>query len=244
MNRPAVSLRAALSSAAPCLFALLLGVGCATEAVDEPEDVPRADPYACDADAGLELQMISNFESGTARNFYTNDDRTEGASVSPPAGSSSPSTEAIEGGRCGVSEMAFHMTGSNLSDWGMVFGTNFADGPLDRSEWDGISFWARRGSESGTSLFFSVTDTKTDPIDGYCDAEPEFPEEKCDAYGAGIGLAEEWRFFAIPFSDLRQRGFGVITEELLLGDVVGLGWAAEGSDWDVWVDDVAFYSAP
>jgi hypothetical protein len=140
-----------------------------------------------------------------------------------------------------VSQRAFHMTGENLRIWGMVFGWNFKGGARDLTEWDGVSFWARKGSDSGSSLFFSVFDPKTETSGGYCDSNSDVLSEKCDAYGTGVGLAEEWRFFAIPFEKLRQRGFGVPTEELLTGSLLGLNWAADRGNWDVWVDDIALY---
>ncbi len=201
------------------------------------------DPFSCSAAEGYELSIIQDFEKGIATDFYTNADGTEGSAVEPPLGSKSPAASDIEGGRCGTSLRAFRMTGRNLRRWGMVFGFNFRGGARDLTAWDGISFWARRGSGSGRSLFFSVFDPDTESSGGNCDSESERIEEKCDAYGVGIGLSEEWRFFAIPFSALRQRGFGVPTDELRLDQILGLNWAADRGDWDVWVDDVALYRA-
>jgi len=189
--------------------------------------------------------MLQDFEKGIATNFYTNADGTAGSVVEPAVGSSSPPATDIEGGRCGTSSRAFRMTGEGLRIWGMVFGWNFRDGTRDLSEWEGISFWARRGSsESGRSLFFSVFDPQTDTSGGLCDSDSEILAEKCDAYGTGVGLDLEWRHFAIPFSALRQRGFGVATEELLVDEVIGFNWAADKGKWDVWIDDVALYRTP
>jgi hypothetical protein len=190
----------------------------------------------------LNFEVLQDFEKGVATDFYTNSDGTEGSAVSPVAGSSSPAASDIDGGRCGTSSRAFRMTGENLRIWGMVFGWNFRDGARDLSGWEGISFWARRGSEdSGRSLFVSVFDPSTENSGGLCDSDSEVLEEKCDAYGTGIGLDEEWRFFAIPFDALRQRGFGVATEALMTDEIIGLNWAADRGDWDVWMDDVALY---
>jgi hypothetical protein len=189
--------------------------------------------------------MLQDFEKGIATDFYTNADGTEGSTITPPVGSSSPAATDIEGGRCGKSSRAFRMTGEGLRIWGMVFGWNFRDGTRNLSEWEGVSFWARRGStESGRSLFFSVFDPQTDTSGGLCDSDSEILAEKCDAYGTGVGLDLEWRFFVIPFSALRQRGFGVATDELLVDEVIGFNWAADKGSWDVWIDDIALYRAP
>lgn len=203
------------------------------------------DPFDCSADDDLTFEVLQDFEKGVATDFYTNADGTEGSEVSPSPGSSSPAAADIDGGRCGTSSRAFRMTGEDLRIWGMVFGWNFRDGARDLSDWEGISFWARRGSaDTGRSLFFSVFDPNTENSGGLCDSESEVLEEKCDAYGTGIGLDEEWRFFAIPFAALRQRGFGVATEALSTDEIIGLNWAADRGDWDVWVDDVALYRSP
>lgn len=226
------------------------GGGCGGSS-DAPRRTPKAespatsDPFDCDASDGYEFETLQDFEKGIATDFYTNADGTEGSTVNPPVGSSSPAAQDIEGGRCGTSSRAFRMTGEGLRIWGMVFGWNFRDGARDLSEWEGVSFWARRGSEdSGRSLFFSVFDPMTESSGGFCDSDSEILEEKCDAYGTGVGLDEEWRFFAIPFSALRQRGFGVATEELLTDEILGFNWAADKGKWDVWLDDVALYRGP
>jgi len=205
---------------------------------------PGTDPFSCRAAEGLELSVLQDFEKGIATDFYTNADGSEGSTVDPPVGSKSPAASDIVGGRCGVSQRAFRMTGAGLTEWGMVFGFNFRDGAHDLTEWDGVSFWARRGAVSGRSMFFSVFDPYTEDKGGHCDSSSEVLTEKCDAYGTGVGLDEEWRFFAIPFDKLRQRGFGVPTEELLVSEILGFNWAADRGDWDVWVDDIALYRAP
>ncbi len=241
------------SRSSSTLLLLVLGslVGCGGSSGDprptaESGPEPGTDPFDCDADADLELSMLQDFEKGVATHFYTNSDGTDGSEVDPPAGSSSPAATDIEGGRCGTSSRAFRMTGEGLRIWGMVFGWNFRDGTRDLSAYDGISFWARRGSEdSGRSLFFSVFDPWTDSGSEFsehqCDSESETLSEKCDAYGTGVGLDENWRHFAIPFSALRQRGFGVATDELEVEEIIGFNWAAEKGQWDVWLDDVALF---
>lgn len=209
------------------------------------ESPDGVDPFSCEADDDLELLYVQDFEKGIATNFYVNADGTEGSEVHPPLGTSSPGATEIEGGRCGSSLRGFRMTGEGLRIWGMVFGFNYFDGTRDLSEWEGVSFWARRGSgDSGRSLFFSVFDPLTENRGGCCDSDSEVLSEKCDAYGTGVGLDEEWRHFAIPFSALRQRGFGVATDGLLTSRIVGFNWAADRGNWDVWIDDIALYRSP
>lgn len=206
-----------------------------------PGPSPGPDPFVCAVVDNYELHMLADFERGEASDFYTNSDGSRGSTTDPPPGSKSPVAASIEGGRCGVSSYAYRMTGESLSGWGMVFGFNFRDGPEDLSEWEGVAFWVRRKGSSGRSLFFSVFDPGTDPKGGKCDDTTEVLTEKCDTYGAGVGLEEEWRFVVLPFAELSQRGFGFSTEHLIVEQIYGLNWAAGPGDWDLWIDDIALF---
>lgn len=68
---------------------------------------------------------------------------------------------------------------------------------------------------------------------------------QCDRFGAGIGIATEWRFFKVPFSRMRQRAYGRPSalsqpDRAILGIDIGL----DGENWDFWIDDIAFYRDP
>ncbi len=68
---------------------------------------------------------------------------------------------------------------------------------------------------------------------------------QCDRFGAGIGIATEWRFFKVPFSRMRQRAYGRPSglsqpDAAILGLDIGL----DGENWDFWIDDIAFYREP
>lgn len=65
---------------------------------------------------------------------------------------------------------------------------------------------------------------------------------QCDRFGAGIGIATEWRFFKVPFARMRQRAYGRPStlpqpDRAILGIDIGL----DGENWDFWIDDIAFY---
>jgi hypothetical protein len=173
-------------------------------------------------------------------------------------------------GTASGSTRALHIQGQRLAGWGGGLEVKFADNPpyFDASTWDGLSFWVRRGpgTESpfwdgytpeslGRTLFVGVADwhtdgkTTSDPVTGatvpvYCDAMTTVDAEKCDRFGAGIGLGEEWRFFAIPFASMHQQGFGMPAECLYTADIRGVKFDWGPGDWDIWIDDVAFYRGP
>lgn len=75
----------------------------------------------------------------------------------------------------------------------------------------------------------------------------------CDPFGKGVllptsgdGGPDPWQFYAIPFSDLRQKGYGAPEPALDLGHIVNVtinlskGQLGTADD-DVWIDDIAFY---
>ncbi len=68
---------------------------------------------------------------------------------------------------------------------------------------------------------------------------------QCDKFGAGVGIATDWRFFKIPFTRMRQRAYGrpapvPVPDPLVLGVEIGL----DGENWDFWLDELAFYREP
>lgn len=70
-------------------------------------------------------------------------------------------------------------------------------------------------------------------------------QSQCDRFGAGVGIATDWRFFKIPFARMRQRAYGrpspaPAPDPLILAVEIGL----DGENWDFWIDDLAFYRDP
>jgi hypothetical protein len=69
---------------------------------------------------------------------------------------------------------------------------------------------------------------------------------KCDRFGAGVGLEPEWRFVKVPFANMRQRGYGVVSPagRLLTESLLAFGIYLDVGNWDFWIDNVAYYSDP
>lgn len=69
--------------------------------------------------------------------------------------------------------------------------------------------------------------------------------ERCgDVWARPVGLTPEWQFFKVPFTELRQEGWGKELQYLDLSRIalVRFTWAV---GWiDFWVDDVRFYRTP
>jgi hypothetical protein len=139
----------------------------------------------------------------------------------------------------------------------------------DARGWTGISLWARLGSsESVTNAIITMADPNTAGLlgGGYpfndpdaacgdlpCSANntPPGPPTlhnavQCDPFGKAITLTSDWQFYRIPFSDMTQKGYGLpeTAPDLahFIGVKINLSLGQLGSaDYDVWVNDIAFY---
>jgi hypothetical protein len=244
----------ALRSIAPAIL-LFAAVSCGGDQGVRPQgDFGQPDADPCTAADGFEFQSIEDFEKGRAVTWWSNDDQGPQAKMSPAPGTKSPAAEQVVGGRCGTSRWAMHVTATDLEIWGGSLGYYFFSGPTDTTAWDGISFWVRRGSNpSGRSMLVSVDDRYTDESHGqqqsgldqpYCLEETLDLPKKCDRFTAAVGIEEQWQFRAIPFAKMQQRGFGKPSPGLDRKALLGLEFSLSTGDWDVWIDDVAFYRAP
>ena len=135
---------------------------------------------------------------------------------------------------------------------------------FDASSWDGISFWQRRGAgPSGRAFLFSIQDpysaaapatfmhpatcpkgTASADCFVQCSSEDGVPDaEKCDAFGLGVGVADDWELVKVPFDLAQQKGFGLPSPlgHLDTAALLGIQFALSAGDWDLWIDDIAFY---
>lgn len=143
-------------------------------------------------------------------------------------------------------------------------GTN---GPcfFDATGWTGISFWAMAGpGTTGTSALVTVADPITAGVLGGtypfndltcgnepCVAPPGVSDDHCtaatvplclcDPFGKAFGLVDHWAFYAIPFSDMRQKGYGAPVPAIDVAHVLGFKVSLGPGTWNVYIDNVAFY---
>ncbi len=189
-----------------------------------------------------------------------------GFEVADP-GMNTPFASPLPEPRCGSSETAYHLIASDIAicvneetfrqGWGatlqLTFNPNMgdsarADPPLDASEWDGIAFWLKRGDQpSNSALLASAKDLTTAGQGGECVTDATAADaEKCDAFGKAVLMGPEWGFVVLPFSAMRQKGFGVpsFTGVLDPATLVGLEIGVSAGSWDLWFDDLSFYRHP
>ena len=241
-----------------------------------PLDICRSDLL----ELGYEFQEGSphytDFESGTPIGYWLSIDGSPNARVIDGRGESSPIVNPNpEGGRAPIpsefegracrhldgsedveGSYALHVVGEGLDDWGISITQDFLSDPLNGTEWDGLSFWVRRGPGAvGRSMLAAITEWHTrnpdnddparrDDEDGFCEDYDNIVELKCDRFGVGVGMEEQWRFVAIPFSSMNQQGFGAQAPCAYVSQILGVAFQVSTGSWDLWIDDVAFYRAP
>jgi hypothetical protein len=199
--------------------------------------------------------MIDDMEAGTGSiimqegrvgAWYTYNDESAGGTQTPVAGEPFL-PEAIPGGN-GTSLYAAHMVGSGFGVWGAGMGFDLNNpgdgeggagikGQYDGSAFQGIAFWAK----GSVPMRFKVQLAGTVPTTagGTCTGDPDL--ECQDSHGKSIPLSENWQQYVIPFTDLKQEGWGtkVGWDATTL---VGIQFqVAKSLDFDVWIDDIGFY---
>ncbi|WP_438030700.1 hypothetical protein [Sorangium sp. So ce233] len=108
----------------------------------------------------------------------------------------------------------------------------------DASGFRGIAFWAYAERGSYARMIVDIADVQTWRAGGICGTNG-----LCDDHFRKIvALTPCWKYYEVPFADLKQTGWG---EKFEAVDVTRL-WAIQfrysaGQKFNVWVDDVAFY---
>jgi hypothetical protein len=211
---------------------------CAASGSDEPPagDADLIDDLEDGDDAIYE-------ENGRLGGWYTFNDETAGTQQ-PPGSGFVPTA-----GGAGDSAYAAATTGGGFTLWGagMAFdlnnpeavGQTGARGPYDTSVYRGIAFSAKGNAD--VRMAFETPGVT--PVDrgGTCVPGPTEAEACDDTHGVAIALADEWREFEIPFSQLRQGGWGQPVELDLTQVVAIMFVVAQDVDFDFAVDDVRFY---
>jgi hypothetical protein len=150
--------------------------------------------------------------------------------------------EEIPGGR-GDSRYALHVVMEGYTSWGggALGVLDPAVGYVDTSQFDGLTLWARGTSwDSRVEVALGTPETEPVELNGEC-------VDAChDRFKKRIVLEPEWREYFLPWSELRQSGWG--TPATFDGRVMtvffALGQSSGPAHMDVWIDDVGFYAAP
>jgi hypothetical protein len=112
------------------------------------------------------------------------------------------------------------------------------------NDYDGIVFWGRLGGDAGSiSVGVLFPDTNTDPQGGVC--------THCfDDLSMNVTFTTTWQEFKVPFASLKQSGFGSPKETTLASaGIYAIQFQAStidpaGQAFDLWIDDIYFYTGP
>jgi hypothetical protein len=168
-------------------------------------------------------------------------------SAPSPTADPIPATKIPNGGRCG-SQYAIRIQAGPFTDWGGKLGTQFTK-PFDASAWDGIAFWARIAPGSEGTARISLSDQHTDTTYNqslavpYCNPQTTKTVYKdgCDKYGSYVPMIDNWRYFRIPFSELRQEGWGRQAPTFDVFGILSIELTFKVGSWEFWIDDISFY---
>jgi endoglucanase len=241
-NRPLALITTTLKSLTPLAFLLLMpacimpgqkpAMGNSNVVLDSCDD-----GLVDDGEDGNNQVLVRDGRNGY---WYTYVD-DNGSTVEPEAGSRGGTFEMAPGGANG-SKYAANVHGKTASGSGVRnggVGFNFVDpkAPYDASRYNGIAFWARKGSGSVGKVRLKVPDAATTPEAGSC-------RECFDDFGADLNLTEQWQRFVFPWKKLKQEpDWGnprprAINKAKLYGMQFQVG--TPGSTFDIYVDHVEF----
>ncbi len=198
----------------------------------------------CAATPPGELALIDDFDDGDSvaafeanrdAYWFTVTDGTDGALEPPNA------FLPVDGGYRGT--RSAHVTARGFTGWGAELAANISHEtavrcPYDASAFAGVRFVAR--GQGRIRLQVAMPEVVDKQYGGECD--PDRGQQCYDIHGAYVVLTDDYRVYEMPWSKLRQRGFG----EAAIFDpktIMTLHFAMEVADLpvDLWLDDVAFW---
>ena len=220
------------------------GAGGAPAAIGCSDPDPGVLDYLDDMEDGTASILGRDGRSGT---WYTFHDKTDGKLN--PAEGDPPVMEPIVGGRCGTSTRAMRVTGSGFTDYGAGFGFALKYGagkeqPYDGSRFSGITFWARVGETSVSSIQLGIGDQWSRPDGGHCTLEPNLGPMACyDSFGSLMTFTTTWKRYTVRFGQMQQRNFGLPRPELDTANLLNVefGIPPGAPVFDIWIDDIAFF---
>lgn len=160
----------------------------------------------------------------------------KGSTIDP-----SGEVKMAEGGVTG-SKYAVHVAGKNASGegaWGANVGLRLVHGqPYDASKYAGISFFAKVGEKSGSTIRLKVADVNTHPDGKVC-------KDACwNDFGKDFSFSREFQEYKVSFAELKQQdGWGdPRPPSITPTQLIQIAWSmtTPGADFDLWLDDIRF----
>lgn len=222
----------------------------------DPAESCAPEPADCAAETDLDTLPFADFDIDMGWWLFANPDDPDGSTT--PAAGANIGTEEITcpaTGLCSTSVLAMHVSGGGFTTYGPTLSHDlvypaedegYTGTPIDASEYTGVMFWARKGDMQGLSPAIGITinDASSHPAGGYCDAEatPKPGSDACfDGWFAQKPVTSKWTLVKIPFSSLKQQGFGKEAMAFDPATVHGITLNLPMQNFEFWIGDVAFY---
>lgn len=145
----------------------------------------------------------------------------------------------------GTSRYAIHVTGKGLRDWGAGIAMLLDEKrPVDLSPYQGLTLWAR-AARPGTSIAIKLATPATldESYGGRC--RPRGALGCDDHYGGIREVSVSWTRYRIPFTDLRQGGWGMPAgwdaKAVVELHVSVIPSPSGSTHFDLWLDDIRLY---
>jgi hypothetical protein len=194
----------------------------------------KSDPCADPIHASGAEPLIDDFEDGNS--LIGPRDGRGGAWMmfkdNEPAGGLPLLTPVSRSPATARNRRALHVTSGELRDWGASIQFDFHPSCYDASAYGGIGFSAKGPGR----LYLAVREMGTVPEKwgGSC-------TEGCyEAHQKKIDLTAAWRSYAVPWSELRRRGYHAPALDATRIHDVAFMVAAADTPFDLWIDDVSF----
>jgi hypothetical protein len=141
------------------------------------------------------------------------------------------------GDRC--RRFAAYVTGGRFAVWGASFGFGLG-APYDATQYTGIRFWAKADASSTRLLRVAFPNQFSDARGGICVPLATDGTGCYDHWGYRISLPPVWTQITVPFSSLRQDGWGLSApfDPATLFEVTFQ--IPPNADFAIWIDDLAF----
>jgi hypothetical protein len=137
-------------------------------------------------------------------------------------------------------KFAAYVAGTGYVIWGADFWFGLG-APYNASKYSGISFWAKVDAGTSPVVRVAFPDKDTQPDANICQANATGTLACYDHYGYRISLTTTWTKYTVPFSLLKQEGWGhagTAFDATSLYEV--LFQIPVNATFGVWIDDVAF----
>jgi endoglucanase len=173
--------------------------------------------------------------------WYTFVDKL-GSTITPPAQTTFLMSPGGANGSQHAARMMGKIAGSGAPLFaGMGFSLTDPKAPYDATAYTGVSFFAKVGAGTTTSVRLKVPDINTDPAGKVC-------TECFNDFGTDLTLTEQWKKYVVPFATMSQmEGWGAPHPKSIdKSKLLGMQWqvTAQGVSYDVWVDNVQFTGCP